>query len=175
MELWDVYDSQRQKTGQTIERGKILSNGALHIVVHVCVFNSEHKMLIQQRQPFKSGWSNMWDVTVGGSALAGETSNEAAARELFEEVGISYNFSECRPYLTINFKYGFDDYYILEAEPNIANLQLQYEEVRQVKWASKNEILELIETGAFIPYHKSLIELLFASRDKYGSHVFEEK
>lgn len=59
--------------------------GTYHLVVHVCVFNQKGEMLIQQRQPFKQGWPNLWDVTMGGSALAGETSQQAAMRELKEE------------------------------------------------------------------------------------------
>ena len=88
MELWDVYDKDRVKTGETMERGSAFADGAYHLVVHVCIFNSKGEMLIQQRQPFKEGWPNLWDLTVGGSAVAGESSGEAAKRELFEEIGI---------------------------------------------------------------------------------------
>ena len=49
---------------------------------------------------------------------------------------------------------------------------MQYEEVQQVKWASMEEIFQMIDEGVFIPYYKSLIQLLFEQRQKkYGSHV----
>ena len=73
MELWEVYDKDRQKKGRTMVRGGKIAANDYHLVVHICIFNSKGEMLIQQRQPFKHGWSNLWDVTVGGSALAYET------------------------------------------------------------------------------------------------------
>ena len=168
MELWDIYDKNRIKTGKTIERGE-LPNGIYHLVVHVCIFNSKNEMLIQQRQTFKEGWPNMWDITVGGSAIVGDTSQSAAERELFEEIGYKVNLTDIRPHLSINFERGFDDYYLIEENIDIRELHLQYEEVQGVKWATKNEILQMIDAGEFIPYYENLIELLFDIRKKYGA------
>jgi len=170
MELWDVYNRDRGKTGRTMIRGTDFAAGDYHLVVHVCIFNSQGEMLIQQRQPFKQGWSNMWDITVGGSATTGDSSQSAAERELFEEIGYVIDLSNMRPQLTVNFEVGFDDYYLIEADVEIDKLKLQYEEVQQVKWASKEEILRLLENGEFIPYYKSLIEVLFDMRKGYGGH-----
>lgn len=171
MELWDVYNKDRIKTGKTIERGSQFDRNEFHVVVHICIFNSNGEMLIQQRQPFKEGWPNMWDITVGGSAVSGETSQQAAERELFEEIGYKAKLSNERPYLTINFRFGFDDIYFIEDNVNINALKLQYEEVQRIKWASKDEILQMIKDGKFIPYYSSLIELLFDMRKKRGAHL----
>ena len=50
-------------------------------------------------------------------------------------------------------------------------MHLQYEEVQAVRWASEGEILRMIDDGVFIPYAKSLIELLFFRRDHRSSHT----
>lgn len=169
MELWDVYDINRNKTNRTWVRGEKLQPGNFHLVVHVCIFNSMGDMLIQQRQPFKEGWPNMWDLTVGGSAVTGDTSQMAAQRELYEEIGLKLDFQQIRPHLTINFEHGFDDIYLIEENVQIHTLTLQDEEVQNVKWASKNEILTMIQNGEFIPYYESLIHLLFDSRKLRGT------
>ncbi|VEI06557.1 NUDIX hydrolase [Kurthia zopfii] len=169
MEKWDLYDLHRHKTSKQIIRGEQLQSDEYHVVVHICIFNAQNEMLIQQRQPFKNGWSNLWDITCGGSAIAGDTSQDAASRELLEELGIQHNFENIRPHFTINFARGFDDYYLIEKEVNIDSLQLQAEEVQAVRWASKDEILELMKGGKFIPYYESVISLLFDSRHQYGS------
>lgn len=169
MELWDVYNKDRVFMDKTIKRREKLGKDEYHTVVHVCIFNSKNEMLIQQRQPFKEGFPNMWDVTVGGSSLAGETSSEAANREVLEEIGYSIDLSSDRPFLTINFEYGFDDYYIIEKDIDITKLTLQYEEVKVVKWADKNEILKMIDDGLFIPYYKSFIEMIFEMRKEPGA------
>ena len=161
-EYWDVYDVHRQKQEGLLERGKALPEGAYHLVVHGCVFNSQGEMLIQQRQPFKQGWSNLWDITVGGSALAGETSQMAMSREMLEEIGFKFNFECRRPHLTINFHDGFDDIYLLIQDVSLDSLQLQPEEVQAVGYASEAQILHMIEEGIFIPYYPSFIQMLFA-------------
>lgn len=168
MELWDVYDQFRVKTGRTMERGSEMKVGDYHLVVHIALFNSKGQMLIQQRQPFKKGWSNKWDITVGGSAIAGDSSHEAAARELFEEIGYSVDLTHHRPIITIHFDHGFDDYYAIIDDVDIDGLSLQYEEVKCVRWATKDEILQLISEGCFIPYNVNLINLLFDMRLRRG-------
>lgn len=168
MEIWDIYDENRNLTGRQMERGSELSKGDFHLVIHVCIFNSKNEMLIQRRQPWKEGWPNMWDVTTGGSALAGETSVEAAERETLEEIGYKIDLSKERPFFTINFDVGFDDYYLAEREIDIKALTLQYEEVQSVKWASKDEIQRLVKEGEFIDYW--FTELLFDMRKSRGAH-----
>ncbi len=69
----------------------------------------------------------------------------------------------------MNFNNGFDDIYLIEQDVDINELSLQYEEVQKVKWASKEEIFSVIDSGEFIPYYKSLIQLFFDSRKKYGA------
>lgn len=168
MEIWDIYDKDRNFTGKTMVEGEKFPQGAFHLVVHVCIFNSQGKMLIQHRQPFKERWPNLWDLTVGGRAQAGDSSSKAAEREAFEELGLKLNLQNVRPSLTINFDYGFDDYYLIEKNIDLSRLKLQDEEVSEVKWATKEEIISMIDHKEFIPYHKSFIELLFDMRKAMG-------
>lgn len=61
--------------------------------------------------------------------------------------------------------------YLIKKDIEISDLYLQYEEVKAVKLASKEEILKMIDEETFIPYHKSLIELLFFMKDTKGTHT----
>lgn len=167
IELWDVYDINRIKTGKTHRRGEPLLAGEYHLVVHVCIFDKEDRLLIQQRQSCKEGWPGMWDLSVGGSAVTGDDSIKAAERETLEEIGYAIDLSLERPYFTMNFVNGFDDYYLVEKELDINELKLQEEEVQAVKWATKNEILQMIHEGVFIPYY--LIDTIFDLRHHRGS------
>lgn len=166
MEHWDIYDAERQKTGRTIKRGTAFAKGDLHVVIHVCIFNSRGEMLIQQRQSFKDMYPDMWDISVGGSALAGETSVQAAVRETLEELGYEIKLNGKRPHFTVNFEYGFDDFYLVQSDIDISALALQFEEVKSVRWASREEICRMMDSGEFIPRYKSLIDLIF---DMYGN------
>lgn len=167
-ELWDVYTKEREKTGRLHCRRDKMKDGEYHLVVHVCIFNSRNQLLVQQRQPFKSGWPNMWDLTVGGSAIAGDSSSQAAEREVYEELGIRLDLSDKRPLFTINFCYGFDDYYFIEKDIDISELRFQKEEVRAVKWADKDEVLKMQEQGIMIPYW--FLDKIFDIRNTYDVH-----
>ena len=41
MELWDIYNANREKTGKTMVRGASYEKGAFHLVVHVCIFGTD--------------------------------------------------------------------------------------------------------------------------------------
>lgn len=173
-ESFDLYDINRNKTGKVLERGNKVPEGYYRLVVHVCVFDKDGRMLIQKRQPFKSGWSGMWDVTAGGSALAGDTSQQAASRELKEEVGIEYDLTDVRPAMTIYFDGGFNDIYTINMDVDIDSLQLQESEVEQVKWATEEEILEMLHNKEFVLYKTSFISLLYFLRNHNGAFTHKD-
>ena len=169
MELWDLYNLDREKTGVTMSRGEKQPDGTYRIVVHICVFNDKGEMLVQHRQPFKSGWPNLWDLSAGGCSVSGENSRRAAERELFEELGIKMSFESSDPILSVHFGKVFDDYYVVKRNLDFSELTLQKEEVQGVAWASLDEIKSMIERGEFVPYHKCFIDLLFTMRDHRGA------
>lgn len=173
MEKHDIYDMYRSKTGKTTERGKPLDAGEYRLAVTACIFNAKGELLVQQRQPFKDDWANMWDFTAAGSAISGETPQTAIERELFEELGLTVNLQGIRPHLTVNFKGGFNDFFLLEREVDLSELCLQYEEVQAVRWAGREEVLAMIEKGEFISYYPGLVDFIFESRKAYGSHKSE--
>ncbi len=171
MELWDVYDIDRNKTGKRIVRGKdTLGKGEYHMTVHIVIFSTDGKMLIQQRVDNKDTWPSMWDVTAGGAVTAGEDSRTGAERELMEELGIYHDFTDVRPHFTIHHKLGFGDCYILIKDIDLSTLTLQPTEVKAARYATLDEILRMMNEGTFIPYHESFVRLLFDLRAGYGAH-----
>ena len=163
-----MYDEDRRPTGETVERYGSFPAGGLHVVVHVCISARKGRLPIQRRQKTKPAWPGRWDPSAGGCPLAGETSRQAAARETREELGFDPALEGVRPALTVNFSRGFDDLYLIERDVDIAALRLQAEEVSAVRWAAREDVLKMIGAGEFIPYRRSLIDLLFDMRGKMG-------
>lgn len=71
MELVDLYDetaclwaARRSATGKR-------DPGEYRVVVHVCVFDHQGRLLIQQRTPEKILWPDRWDVSIGGGWMPG--------------------------------------------------------------------------------------------------------
>ena len=168
MELVDLYDENRLPLGKTGERNAPRSPGEYRVVVHVCAFDSRGRLLIQQRTPEKSIFPNLWDVSVGGGVDAGESSRRGAEREFREELGYPLDLGGLRPSVTVNFDGGFDDFYLLTRDLRLEDLTLQKEEVRAVRWASLEEILDLLGQGVFVPYPEGFLRFLFDMRGRFG-------
>ena len=163
MEFWDVYDKNRRPKGTKIMRGggRRLAKGEYHLTAHVCVFSGDGRMLIQRRIDSKPLWGGLWDITAGGSVLAGENTAAGAERELFEEMGIRVNFSVLNPSMTFYHDECISDYYVVHADVIPSELELQQTEVSDARYATREEVLDMLDGGAFVPYRKGFIELLF--------------
>ena len=161
MEAWDLYTQDRVKTGQTMLRGDPVPEGLFHLQVHVCIFNEQGEMLIQQRQSTKRWYAGLWDYSVGGSAVAGDTSLAAAERETLEELGLRVSLAGRKPAVTRWYGSIIDDYYILPLNVVLSDLHLQREEVQAVRWAGREDILALLAEGQFCPNPPGMIALLF--------------
>lgn len=168
----DLYTIDRERTGETAFRGTHLADGRYRLVIHVCIFNSRGEMLIQHRHPEILRWPGYWDVSVGGAATAGDTSRSAAERETREELGIELDFTRERPAISVTFRGGFDDFYLVTADLDADSLVLQAEEVTEARWASLQEIESMIDEGSFIPYEKNLLRYLFFARNGGGTWDF---
>ena len=86
-ELFLVVDDNDTILG-TERRAVVHARGLRHRSVHVLVFNPAGELLIQLRSAAKDSYPLHWDNSVGGHVGPGETYEQAAARELAEELGL---------------------------------------------------------------------------------------
>jgi hypothetical protein len=61
MEIWDLYNWDREVIGEHI-RGKELPQEGFHLVVHVWIKNSEGKYLMTQRSAKRRGYRKQRSV-----------------------------------------------------------------------------------------------------------------
>ena len=93
-----------------------------------------------------------------------------AEREVSEELGLDLSFADTEPIFSFRTDSRFDDYWMAVIDSKTP-LRLQPEEVQAVRWATEDEILQMIDDGRFIPYEKSQISLLFFRRNHRSSHT----
>lgn len=92
----------------------------------------------------------------------------------FGKKGIRHDFHGERPFYTINFPDGFDDVYLIEKnDVALSDLRLQQEEVRDAKWATLEEIEEMLDSGEFVPYYRHLVRVWFEMVKHRGSTTRE--
>ncbi len=77
MELWDLYDKNRNSLNKTMIRGAKVPPNCYKKTVYICIFNDDNEMLICQRTESKNTYPNYWDFSAAGSAISGETSEQA--------------------------------------------------------------------------------------------------
>lgn len=158
MELWDIYDSNKQPTGRTMKRNDwCLKDGEYHLTVLGVIMRPDGKFLITQRVMTKAWAAGWWEVS-GGAAMAGESSREAVNREVFEETGLDvsnaeggYVFSYHRENPGEGDNY-FVDIYRFVMDFDESDLHLQAAETLGYKLAAPEEIRELGEKGIFLHY-----------------------
>ncbi len=156
MELWDLYNENRECTGRTHIRGEKIPQGFYHLVVHVWIRNSKGQFLISQRSADRPTFPLMWEC-VGGSALAGEDSLTAALREAKEEVGIDLSADRGKMVHSVirgvihGVSFGdIMDVWLFEYDGEADLNNATTAEVAQAKWMSREEIKALFAEGEFV-------------------------
>lgn len=151
MEIWDLYTKYREKTGKEHIRGEQIPEGYYHLVVHVWIINKKGEYLISQRAESRPTFPLMWEC-VGGSALKGEDSIDAALRETKEEVGITLDpargkkvFSKIR----MSF-HDIADIWLFEYDGEAQLEKAETGEVADCRWMSADDIKELYENKKII-------------------------
>lgn len=167
MELWDIYDSNKQRTGRTMKRNDwCLKDGEYHLTVLGVVVRPDGKFLITQRVMTKSWAPGWWEVS-GGAAMAGEDSADAVKREILEETGLDvsgceggYLFSYHRENPGEGDNY-FVDIYRFVKDFDESDIKIQAAEAAGYRLATADEIKELAEQGIFLHYDsiKQVFEL----------------
>ncbi|PIQ97575.1 MAG: NUDIX hydrolase [Nitrospinae bacterium CG11_big_fil_rev_8_21_14_0_20_56_8] len=97
-EIYDVVDLNDCVLGQATRR-EIHARSLYHRSVHVLVFNPAGDLFLQKRSHEKDENPGLWDTSSAGHVDAGETYEDSAVRELFEELGIH---EELKPFLSLN-------------------------------------------------------------------------
>lgn len=158
MEFWDIYDSEKRKTGRTMKRNDwCLKDGEYHLTVLGVIMRPDQKFLITKRVMTKAWAPGWWEVS-GGAAQAGESSEEAVRREIREETGLDvagceggYQFFYKRENPGEGDNY-FVDIYRYTVDFQESDLHLQTEETDGYRLATAKEIQELADQGIFLHY-----------------------
>ncbi|MBE6786743.1 MAG: NUDIX domain-containing protein [Ruminococcaceae bacterium] len=153
-EIWDILDSNGNLTGKTAVRGKcFLKPGEYHLVVHIWIVSSDGKFLLQRRSDSKKLMPGEWAAT-GGAAVSGESSYEAAKRELFEELSIESNENTLKKILRLKRRNSLLDVWMIVCDKREEQLTLQKSEVAEVRWVDESELQDMISKGLFHNYGK---------------------
>jgi isopentenyl-diphosphate delta-isomerase type 1 len=153
-ELFVVVDKNDRVIGYKT-RGECHANKDLiHRGIGVIVTNDNDEILLQQRSMSKDTYPGFWTIATSGHVGKGESYEQAARREMFEEIGIQTDIQFLTKFL---FSDGRETEYdtLFTADYN-GPFQISKEEVDQVQFVTKEKLKTMI--GLFSPFARHCLE-----------------
>lgn len=151
MEMCDVLDASGTRTGRTVARGTKLADGEYYLVVQIWIRSESGEYLIQRRALDHTSAPGMW-ATTAGQVLAGEESIPGAIREVNEELGLQLSPAPFKRFDRLAQNNLMQDIWLVEVSQDSIGTPEMGTEVMAWKWASKNEIRQMIKQGEFFAY-----------------------
>lgn len=158
MEMWDIYDENKKRTGRTMKRNDWnMKKGEYHLTVLGVIARPDGSFLITRRVKTKSWAPGWWEVS-GGGVQAGEDSLQAVKREIREETGLDIEGAEggyLFTYKRENPEEGdnyFVDVYRYVMDITDEDISLQEEETDGYMFASLEQIQQFAKEGIFLHY-----------------------
>ena len=98
MELIEIVDENGNFTGQVLDRKEAHDKNLLHNEIAVFVLNDKNQVLLQKRSANKRFNPNKWALCAG-HVEAYESLEDAAIREIKEEIGLDISKEDLHEYL----------------------------------------------------------------------------
>lgn len=141
MELIDVVDEDGNYTGKVMERSEVQRLKLPHWEVVIIVINDKKQVLLQKRSATKKFYPNKWALC-SGLVIAGESVDNAAIRELKEEIGVEFSKDELK---ILENNLNLTRFYYVICNKKEEEFKIQEEELSCVKWYDIAEVIKMIE------------------------------
>ncbi len=156
VEIWDLYNENRELLGKDHIRGEQLPVDGYHLVVHVWIRNPKGEYLISQRSANRPTYPLMWEC-VAGSVVKGEDSPSGAIREAKEEVGVDLTpengrviFTKVRKIIDGRIFHDIMDVWLFEYDGKIDLGNATTDEAAQAVWMNRSQMKELFDANMFV-------------------------
>ena len=160
-EIWDLYDRNGKRTGETFERYfggfRDIPEGSYHLVVDLLVLHGDGTYLLTKRSDIKDVYPGYWEASAGGSAVSGEEPEEAARRELFEETGLTPDSLELVSIVFKDSSHGMYYSYLARVSGD-KTVTLQEGETTDYKWVDREGFLEYVDAKDSMTAHNQRYE-----------------
>lgn len=148
MELIEIVDENGNFTGQVLDRKEAHDKNLLHNEIAVFVLNDKNQVLLQKRSANKRFNPNKWALCAG-HVEAYESLEDAAIREIKEEIGLDISKEDLHEYLKkeitlreSNSKITY--FYYIKTNKKEDEFIIQTDELSEVKWFDIDQVIDMI-------------------------------
>lgn len=145
----DYVDDENNVIG-FVPKDEAHYKGLFHRIIWVIVINDKDEILIQQRHRDKDISPLFWDLSAAGHVDTGETYEEAAEREMYEELGIKGELHFIKEGIfSYDHPTGLKDreFYKLYVCRHNGPFKMQENEIEKIRFTAADEIEEMIKEG----------------------------
>lgn len=154
VELVDIVDSD-DRVIDTVPRSVMRCKVLRHRAVFILVRDSAGRVLIHRRSERKDIWPGWWDIAIGGVVAAGESYDDAARRELWEEAGIG-----AEPVFISSGEYQDTEVSLIGRCYEVCRdgeVEARDGEVAEFRWVPTEELRRLVTEERFLPDSLALL------------------
>lgn len=168
-ELVEVLTEDGNLIGERINKTSSHKNGICHGISAVALVDNNGRLLIQKRAVTKKEEPNKWDLSGAGHIDVDETPEEAAVREIYEELGIKVEEDDLKlidTYLNkvkLNKEIYINHFtylFVVQKDISIDDIVMQKSEVSDIMFVNKKEYINLLNNGDMVEAIKYCNELL---------------
>ncbi len=148
-ELFYHVDDQDRVLGAVKRSEAHQSDKIIHRSVDILVFNDQSELLMQKRSSEKDTFPLFWTVSASGHVSYGQSYDEAAARELEEELGLNLPLERLyKIYVKEEREFNFIYFAFLRTKTKI---EFDRDEVSAIKWVGLKQINDFARNNNLTP------------------------
>lgn len=151
MELIEIVDENGNFTGEVMDKDETHDKNLLHNEIAVFIINDNKQVLLQKRSANKRFEPNKWSLCAG-HVDAYESLEDAAIRELKEEVGLHISIDDLHPFAEREFTIRDSNshityFYYTKSNKSESDFIIQEEELSEVKWFNIDNVIDMIKAN----------------------------
>lgn len=157
-ELFYLVDVNDNELGSVSRKEAHIDPTKIHRAIDVLVTNN-NQLLLQKRSAYKDKYPGFWTISASGHVTFGQSYEEAANRELKEELGIEAALTFWGKYL---FESESEREYcaIFTTTYHQTPTNFDRTEVEEVRWVTISELPEFIRQHQVTPAAKKVLKLV---------------
>ena len=174
-EMLELYDEENKPLKIVKEKSLVHREGDFHRVIHVCIINDKCEILCNKRSKDKDLYANKLDIIFGGHLKSRESYEDAAIRELKEEIGMCIRKYDLKHIGNFRIKYKNSKRQILNNEfiklffiktngENLDNLKLQNDELNKILLLSSHKLRHFLKdpvlSKRFVPFKDYFLKII---------------